>query len=135
MSEITSNPSTFKEAQTLVKEVENLFNVWDMESIVAGFTDDCVTRFRDVPQFSGKDALRKLFQVSEKTRRDFKLKKTLKAFDGNMICNTWDCTWIDVATGKVMAGFGCEFWTMRNGKIAVWEGTFNAWEDKADAAI
>lgn len=125
------NPKSFEEAKVLVQEVEGLFNNWNLQAILDGFTDDAVTKFRDIPIFSGKDQLRKLFEVSERTRKDFALTKTLKSFSGNVICNTWDCTWVDVQSKKKMAGFGCEFWTMRDGKIAIWEGTFNGWEVRA----
>lgn len=122
------NPKSFEEAKVLVKKVEGLFNHWNLQAILDGFTDDAVTKFRDIPTFSGKDQLRKIFEVSERTRKDFSLTKTLKSFSENVICNTWDCTWLDVQSNKKMAGFGCEFWTMRDGKIAIWEGAFNGWE-------
>lgn len=122
------NPRSIEEATALVKEVEHLFNDWNVEAILDGFTEDAVTKFRDIPTFTGKERLRELFEVSERTRRDFNLTKTLKAFSGDVICGTWDCTWVDVQSNKKMAGFGCEFWTMRDGKIALWEGTFNGWE-------
>ena len=53
-----------------------------------------------------------------------------------MIANTWDCGWIDLQTGKNMWGWGMEMWTMRDGKVAVWEGTLNFNEEgKRDTGI
>jgi hypothetical protein len=40
--------------------------------------------------------------------------------------NIWEGEWEDAATGQRMKGFGVEVWTMRDGRIAVWEASFNA---------
>jgi len=47
--------------------------------------------------------------------------------------NVWDGEWEDTATGRRIKGFGVEVWTMRGGKIAVWETAFNI--GLADEAI
>jgi hypothetical protein len=41
-------------------------------------------------------------------------------------CRDWDDEWEDGETGQTMKRFGVEVWTMRNGKIAIWEAAFNA---------
>ena len=51
--------------------------------------------------------------------------------EGNMVGNFWDGEWEDARTGRKMLGRGTEFWTVLNGKIAVWEATFNAWDAQA----
>ena len=48
-----------------------------------------------------------------------------------MIGNDWDGEWKDVSTGKLMVGRGTEFWTMRDGKVSIWEAAFNVWERNA----
>jgi hypothetical protein len=48
-----ANPRTLEEARAFVKQVESLFMPWNVEGIVAGFTDDCVVRFGDLPEFRG----------------------------------------------------------------------------------
>ena len=35
------NPRTLEEARAFVKQVESLFMPWNVEGIVAGFTEDC----------------------------------------------------------------------------------------------
>ena len=44
----------------------------------------------------------------------------------DVMSNVWDGEWEDAETGKRMKGFGVEVWTMRDGKIAIWEASFNA---------
>ena len=47
---------------------------------------------------------------------------------GNMVGNYWEGTWTDSVSGKKMQGRGTEFWTLKGGKVSVWEATFNVWE-------
>ena len=54
-------PRTAEEAKALVKQVESLFMPWNIDALVAGFTDDCIVRFGTVPEFRGRDALRAFF--------------------------------------------------------------------------
>ena len=39
------NLRTAEEARALVAHVESLFMPWNIDALVAGFTDDCVVRF------------------------------------------------------------------------------------------
>ena len=55
------NPRTAEEAKALVKHVELLFMPWNIDALVAGFTDDCVVRFGTTPEFRGREALRAFF--------------------------------------------------------------------------
>jgi len=121
------NPKTFDDALQFVKQVESVFNNWDLEAVMAGFTDDCIVRFADAPVFEGTDRIRSMFTTRHVPRRDYRLIKTLKAYVNDIICNSWDCEWLDPESDAKMAGFGCEFWTMRHGKIAIWEGAINSW--------
>ena len=47
---------------------------------------------------------------------------------GDTLANTWDASWNDAQTGKPMLGRGTEIWVVRDGRIAVWDATFNVWE-------
>ena len=120
------NPRTMEEARVMVKYVESLFNPWNVDALVDGFTPDCVIRFCDLPEFKGHEPLRKFFMARSQRQKGYTLVKTLKSLMNDTICNTWEGQWEDAATGQKMAGFGCEVWLMRDGKIAVWEGAFNA---------
>jgi nuclear transport factor 2 (NTF2) superfamily protein len=119
------NPGTVGEARAFVKHVESLFMPWNVEGIVAGFTEDCVVRFGDLPEFRGRAELEKFFRARAARQKSYRLRKEFMALMGDMIANTWEGEWTDSQTGMKMAGHGVEIWTMRGGKIAVWDAAFN----------
>jgi nuclear transport factor 2 (NTF2) superfamily protein len=119
------NPETVEEARAFVAHVESLFMPWNIQGLLAGFTDDCVIRFGDLPEFRGKAELEKLFRSRSERQIGYRLRKELRALSGDMIANYWEGEWRDAVTGKSMAGRGVEIWVMRDGKIAVWEAAFN----------
>jgi nuclear transport factor 2 (NTF2) superfamily protein len=119
---------TLDEARAFVKHVESLFMPWNVEGIVAGFTEDCVVRFGDLPEFRGRAELEKFFRTRAARQKGYRLRKELKALMGDVIANTWEGEWEDSQTGAQMSGYGVEIWRMRGGRIAVWEAAFNARE-------
>src|SRR5260221_9750919 len=102
------NPQTLDEARAFVAHVQSLFMPWDIPSLLAGFTEDCVVRFGDLPEFRGKAALEALFRSRSERQKGYRLKKQLRALAGDMIANYWEGEWEDRATGKQMAGRGVE---------------------------
>jgi nuclear transport factor 2 (NTF2) superfamily protein len=60
--------------------------------------------------------------------KGYQLRKTLHCVTGDTLANTWDASWEDAQTGKQMLGRGTEIWIVRDGRIALWDATFNAWE-------
>jgi nuclear transport factor 2 (NTF2) superfamily protein len=123
---IGRNPQTVEEARVLVAHVQSLFMPWDIPALLAGFTDDCVVRFGDLPEFRGKAALEDLFRRRSERQIGYRLTKELRAFAGDTLANYWQGEWRDRDSGKDMAGRGVEIWVMRDGRIAVWEAAFNA---------
>ncbi len=119
------NPRTLEEARRLVKHVEALFMPWNIDALVAGFTEDCVVRFGNVPQFTGREALRAFFTARSARQKGYRLTKQLRGFTGDTLTNSWEGAWQDAETGVAMKGFGVEFWQMRDGRIALWEAAFN----------
>ena len=120
------NPRTAEEACSLVAHVQSLFMPWNIDALVAGFTEDCVVRFGAVPEFRGHDALRTFFTARSKRQKGYRLTKQFRGLMGDVMTNIWDGEWEDAESGQRMKGFGVEVWTMRDGKIAVWEAAFNA---------
>jgi nuclear transport factor 2 (NTF2) superfamily protein len=120
------NPRTVEEARAFVAHVESLFMPWNVPALVAGFTEDCIVRFGDMPEFRGRAALETLFRRRSERQNDYRLRKELRALMGDTIANYWEGEWEDRVTGARMAGRGVEIWVMRDGKIAVWEAAFNA---------
>jgi len=119
------NPRTIEEARAFVARVEALFMPWNIPALLAGFTDDCIVRFGDIPEFRGRAALEKLFRARSERQKDYRLRKELRALMDDTIANYWEGAWEDRLTGARMVGRGVEVWVMRDGKIAVWEAAFN----------
>lgn len=122
------NPTTPAEARAFVKHVESLFTPWNVEGLLAGFTEDCIVRFGDLPEFRGKDALAKFFAARSARQKGYRLRKEFRALMGDTIANYWEGDWEDAKSGAKMHGRGVEIWVMRDGKIAVWEAAFNVKE-------
>jgi nuclear transport factor 2 (NTF2) superfamily protein len=129
------NPETEAAARDFVAHVESLFMPWDIPALLDGFTEDCVIRFGDLPGFVGKAALEDLFRSRSARQKDYRLKKEFRALMGDKIANYWEGTWEDRTTGKKMQGRGVEIWTMREGRIAVWEAAFNVNEEGKPSAM
>jgi nuclear transport factor 2 (NTF2) superfamily protein len=119
------NPRTVEEARAFVAHVESLFMPWNIDALVAGFTDDCVVRFGTVPELRGRTALREFFTARSARQKNYRLDKQFRALMGDVIANVWSGEWEAADTGARMCGFGVETWVMRDGKIAVWEAAFN----------
>ena len=117
-----------EQALAIVKGVERDFASVNVGSIVAGYTDDVVIRFADVPEIRGKAQAEKFLRARFARQKNYRLSKVLRMLQGNMIGNYWDGEWEDAVTGRQMVGRGTEFWTIRDGKVALWEATFNVWE-------
>jgi nuclear transport factor 2 (NTF2) superfamily protein len=129
------SPRTIEEARAFVAHVESLFMPWDIPGLLAGFTDDCIVRFGDLPEFRGKAALEKLFRSRSERQKDYRLRKEFRALMGDRIANYWEGEWEDRLTGAKMTGRGVEIWVMRDGKIAVWEAAFNTNEAGKPSAM
>jgi nuclear transport factor 2 (NTF2) superfamily protein len=129
------SPRTIEEARAFVAHVESLFMPWDIPGLLAGFTDDCIVRFGDLPEFRGKAALEKLFRSRSERQKDYRLRKEFRALMGERIANYWEGEWEDRLTGAKMTGRGVEIWVMRDGKIAVWEAAFNTNEAGKPSAM
>ena len=132
---VRGSPRTPEEAERLVKQVEGLFMPWDIDALVAGFTDDCVVRFGVLAEFRGREALRAFFTARSQRQRNYRLAKELRALDGDRLTNVWTGAWEDAQSGAAMKGFGIEVWTMRDGKIALWEAAFNVGPAASQATL
>jgi nuclear transport factor 2 (NTF2) superfamily protein len=119
------NPRTTEEAKALVKYVESLFMPWNIDALVDGFTDDCVVRFGTVPEFRGREALRRFFEARKARQKNYRLNKEFRTLVNDTMTNVWEGAWEDADSGAAMRGFGVEVWAMRDGKIAIWEAAFN----------
>lgn len=115
-------------AKRLVQDVEDAFGAADLARIEQGFTEDAVARFADFPEMRGRDAVMAFLRARFARTKGYRLSKTLHCVMGDTLANTWDASWEDAQTGKQMLGRGTEIWIVRDGRIALWDATFNAWE-------
>ena len=128
MSESAVDTVSQAEAEAAVRTAETSFGRADVRAMLACFTEDCAVRFAEQPEISGLDALERFLRARMARQRNYGLRKTLRAVQGNVIGAEWHGWWDDAPTGRKMEGKGLEFWTMRDGKIAVWDAAFNVWE-------
>jgi len=119
---------TWDEATQVVQEVEDAFAAADLDRIAQGFTEDAVARFADFPEMHGRDAIMHFLTARFARTKGYKLHKTLHVLMDDMLANTWDASWQDARTGKQMLGRGTEIWRVHEGRIALWDATFNVWE-------
>lgn len=122
-------------AASLVQATEDNFARADVPAILAGFTEDVIIRFADLPEMHGLAEAEKFLRARFARQKNYRLKKSLRMVEGSMIGNFWEGDWEDAKTGKAMRGRGTEFWTLQDGKVAVWEATFNVWEPAAGSAV
>jgi len=118
-------------ALALVAGVEEAFGSHDVDRIMEGFTEDITVRFADQPEIHGKGAVRAFLEARFARQKGYTLSKTNRMVDGDMIGNYWVGDWQDAFTGKRMSGRGTEFWTVRDGKVALWEAAFSVWDRDA----
>src|SRR5215469_17359516 len=87
------NPRTVEEARAFVAHVESLFMPWSIDGLLAGFTDDCIVKFGDLPELRGKAALEKLFRSRMERQKDYRLFKEFRALMGDQIANYCEGWW------------------------------------------
>jgi nuclear transport factor 2 (NTF2) superfamily protein len=85
------NPRTAEEARALVARVEALFMPWNIPALLDGFTDDCIVRFGDMPEFRGRAALKRLFRARGERQKNYRLRKEFRGLMDDTIANYWEC--------------------------------------------
>lgn len=119
---------TWDAAERLVQDVEDAFGAADLARIEQGFTADAVALFADFPEMHGRESIMRFLRARFARTKGYKLKKTLRVLMGERLANSWEATWQDARTGKPMQGRGTEIWHIDDGRIALWDATFNVWE-------
>jgi nuclear transport factor 2 (NTF2) superfamily protein len=112
-----------------LQEIVDAFHQQDVERLAADWAEDIVIHFADLPEIKGKQAAKTWLKNRFARQKNYRLNKSFQAVTGKVIGDSWTGSWLDGATGKKMVGRGMEFLTMRDGRIAVWEAVFNAWEE------
>jgi nuclear transport factor 2 (NTF2) superfamily protein len=115
-------------AEAAVRAAEAAFGSGDVAAMLEGFTDDCIVHFAEQAEMVGKPALEAFLRARMARQEGYRLHKTLRAVDGDIVGVEWKGSWTDARTGVAMEGRGLEFWTVRGGRIAIWDAGFNVWE-------
>src|SRR5260370_41222144 len=105
-TESARNRRTLDEARAFVGRVESLVIPCNIPALPAGFGEDCVVRFGDLPELRGRAALEQLFRARSERQKDYRLRKELRALMSDTIANYWEGEWEDRATGTQMTGRG-----------------------------
>ena len=128
MDEASPNTIGDDEAWEVLRTYERLFGAQDVEEIMKGFADDAEVTFADLPPMKGKAEIESFLRSRFARQEGYRLKKTLRAVNGNLIVGTWTGSWRDSVTGKEMLGRGTELIALNDGLCTRWEATFNMWE-------
>ena len=94
----------------LVQQAEAAYQTQDLEQILSLFDPEIVVYWNGQKIVQGIEELRRLHEKWG-IRKDFKIKKTLRAVMGDTIAVEWHSSWID-ENGKLNEGYGGEFWIM-----------------------
>jgi hypothetical protein len=129
------NPRTVEEACAFVAHVESLFMPWNIEALLAGFTDDCVVKFRRPAHAQRQGGAPKPVPQPHGAAEGLPPGQGVPRLDGRQDRQFWEGRWEDRVTGAKMQGRGVEIWTMRDGKVAVWEAAFNVNEQGKPSAM
>jgi nuclear transport factor 2 (NTF2) superfamily protein len=117
------------QSNALLRSVVDMLRGADIQGLVDCFTEDCTIRYGASAEQQGRVPLRRILTELLSRRQNPRLQKTCIAIDRNKLVIRSEESWTDKDTGKTMAGFGVEVWTMRDGKIAVWEAAASAGEN------
>jgi len=128
MNDAADTALTWDAAKRLVQDVEEAFGAAELARIEQGFTEDAVALFADFAEMHGRAEIMRFLTARFARTKNYRLKKRLHLVMDDMLTNTWEASWEDAQTGKSMLGRGTEIWRVRDGRIALWDATFNVWE-------
>lgn len=118
------------QASTLLRAMAEMFQRADIPALVELFTEDCTVRYGAAAEQQGRVPLRRILTGLIERRRELRMQKTCIAIDRNKLVIRSEESWKEGEAGKPMTGFGIEVWTMRDGKIALWEAGFSAGDEE-----
>jgi putative hydrolase of the HAD superfamily len=115
-------------ADQLVVAAEAAYRSQDLAKILPLLHPDIVIYWNGEKVAEGLDEA-KLFHLQRlgfgsTTRRDYQLRKTLRAADGDTICVEWESSYRG-ADGQLIRGRAGEFWTMRYGLLIEWRAYYH----------
>jgi nuclear transport factor 2 (NTF2) superfamily protein len=122
------NPETWEEAESLLRSVEARCMPIDPDAMAEGFDENCVCKFGLYPEMRGREAVREFYRQRSKRQKNYKVSKNLRAMTNDTLAIVFTASWEDAKSGAKMYGEGAEIWKLRNGKIEIWNCSFNVAE-------
>jgi len=106
--------------EDLVRGAEEAYNALDVERVMRLFTPDAVFYRNGKLKAKGADELRRFHEGFFAAVSDYRLRKTLRAAAGDTVTVEFEETWVATTDGTPMEGFGGEFWTIEEDRLAEW---------------
>jgi ketosteroid isomerase-like protein len=128
MSTADHTSYSIDDAKTFMARAEHAFTARDIDAIIELFADDVVVVFADFPPIRGKENYRRFLEARMARQLDYRPHTTVRVATSDVIGSSWEASWVDAQTGLAMQGRGCEFVTLKDGKIVEFIASFNAWE-------
>lgn len=125
----SSGASSRHEAELFMARAEQAFRTADQNALMELFAEDVVVIFADFPAMRGKETYRKFLAARLARQIGYQPRTTVRVVGDNVIGSSWEASWTDAKTGLAMRGRGCEFVTIKDGKIVEFIASFNAWDD------
>jgi putative hydrolase of the HAD superfamily len=120
-------------ADLAVAAAEAAYRSQDMSQIMPLLHPDIVIYWNGTKVAEGLDAARDFHTTrlgfGATMRRDFRLRKTLRAADGDTICVEWESSY-RTEDGQLVRGRAAEFWTMRYGLLIEWRAYYHRLSDE-----
>lgn len=126
---VEEEPIAWEAAEAASRASEEKFEKGDVDGLVAKYDDEVIVRFATLPEIRGREQARAWLKKRLLRQKNYKLKKTVLAIDGQKVTRSWTADWIDSVTGKKMEGRGLELLEYRHGKLVLWDACFHVWED------
>jgi nuclear transport factor 2 (NTF2) superfamily protein len=105
--------------EEVVRKTEAAYQTQDVDRVLRLFDPECVVYFGGMKSLQGLDELRTWHEGWLPGRKEYTIRKTLRAASGDTIAVEWHSTFIN-DDGTPGESHGGEFWKMRNGRLIEW---------------
>lgn len=121
-------------ARRLVRMAEEAYGAQDLDAIMRLFHPDAIVRWNGRKVAAGHDEIRR-FHVEtlgfgEAARRDYQLRKTLRAAQGDTIAVEWTSSY-RTPDGEPREGRAAELWTLRGDLVIEWHAYYHRVDGEA----
>jgi putative hydrolase of the HAD superfamily len=120
-------------ARRLVRMAEEAYGAQNLDAIMRLFHPDAIVHWNGRPVAAGYDEVRRFhietLGFGETTRHDYRLRKTLRAVQGDTIAVEWTSSYT-TADGKPREGRAAEVWTLRGDLLIEWHAYYHRVDDE-----